>query len=42
MRIVMSISHRISVMAFGELIADGTPDEVQANRAVQRAYLGAR
>jgi branched-chain amino acid transport system ATP-binding protein len=42
MRIVMSISDRISVMAFGELIAEGTPDEVQANRAVQRAYLGGR
>jgi branched-chain amino acid transport system ATP-binding protein len=42
MRIVMSISHRISVMAFGELIAEGTPDEVRENRLVQRAYLGAR
>jgi branched-chain amino acid transport system ATP-binding protein len=42
MRIVMSISDRISVMAFGELIAEGTPDEVRENREVQRAYLGAR
>jgi branched-chain amino acid transport system ATP-binding protein len=42
MRIVMSISDRISVMAFGELIAEGTPDEVRDNPAVQRAYLGAR
>jgi len=42
MRIVMSISHRISVMAFGELIAEGTPDEVRAHAGVQRAYLGAR
>jgi branched-chain amino acid transport system ATP-binding protein len=42
MRIVMSISDRISVMAFGELIAEGTPDEVRENQAVQRAYLGAR
>jgi branched-chain amino acid transport system ATP-binding protein len=42
MRIVMSISDRISVMAFGELIAEGTPDEVRSNREVQRAYLGAR
>ena len=42
MRVVMSISDRISVMAFGELIAEGTPDEVRENRAVQRAYLGVR
>jgi branched-chain amino acid transport system ATP-binding protein len=42
MRIVMSISNRISVMAFGELIAEGTPDEVRDNRDVQQAYLGAR
>jgi branched-chain amino acid transport system ATP-binding protein len=42
MRIVMSISDRISVMAFGELIAEGTPDEVRKDPAVQRAYLGSR
>jgi len=42
MRIVMSISDRISVMAFGQLIAEGTPDEVRDNRDVQRAYLGGR
>jgi branched-chain amino acid transport system ATP-binding protein len=42
MRIVMSISDRISVMAFGELIAEGTPDEVRSDPAVQRAYLGGR
>jgi branched-chain amino acid transport system ATP-binding protein len=42
MRIVMSISDRISVMAFGEIIAEGTPDEVRENRDVQRAYLGTR
>jgi branched-chain amino acid transport system ATP-binding protein len=42
MRVVMSISDRISVMAFGELIAEGTPDEVRENRDVQRAYLGVR
>jgi len=42
MRVVMSISDRISVMAFGELIAEGTPAEVRDNKAVQRAYLGVR
>jgi len=42
MRVVMSISDRISVMAFGEVIAEGTPHEVRENRDVQRAYLGGR
>ena len=42
MRIVMAISDRISVMAVGEVIAEGTPDEVRENRDVHRAYLGTR
>jgi branched-chain amino acid transport system ATP-binding protein len=42
MHIVMSISDRISVMSFGQLLAEGTPDEIRGNEAVQRAYLGVR
>jgi branched-chain amino acid transport system ATP-binding protein len=40
MDIIMSVSDRISVMHFGNLIADGTPEEIQRNPEVRRAYLG--
>ncbi len=39
--LVMSISDIIHVQNFGETIAVGTADEVQHNRAVIEAYLGA-
>jgi branched-chain amino acid transport system ATP-binding protein len=40
MDIIMSVSDRISVMHFGNLIAEGTPAEIQKNADVRRAYLG--
>ncbi len=40
MDIIMNVSDRISVMHFGSLIAEGTPEEIQKNPAVRRAYLG--
>jgi len=40
MRFVMGICERITVMDFGEVIARGTPKEIQANPRVVEAYLG--
>lgn len=40
MDLVMTISDRIDVLNYGELLCSGTPDVVRTNERVQEAYLG--
>ncbi|MFK5986250.1 MAG: ABC transporter ATP-binding protein [Pseudomonadota bacterium] len=40
MHVVFSLADKISVLAQGTIIAEGTPDEIKGNPVVQEAYLG--
>ncbi len=42
MKLVMGISDRVLVLHHGELLAEGTPDEIRRDETVKRVYLGQR
>jgi branched-chain amino acid transport system ATP-binding protein len=39
MRVVMELAHRITVLHYGEVLAEGTPAEIQRNPKVLEVYL---
>jgi ABC-type branched-subunit amino acid transport system ATPase component len=41
MRVIMNMAEKIYCLAHGELLAEGTPDEIQNDQRVIDAYLGA-
>jgi branched-chain amino acid transport system ATP-binding protein len=42
MEIVMELAERVTVLHLGQVLAEGTPDEIAANADVQRVYLSGR
>ena len=41
MRVIMNMADKVYCLAHGEMLASGSPDDVQNNQRVIDAYLGA-
>jgi branched-chain amino acid transport system ATP-binding protein len=41
MRVIMSLAQKIFCLAHGQMLADGTPEQIKNNKHVIDAYLGA-
>ena len=39
MQVVMELCHRITVLHYGRVLAEGTPEEIQQNPKVLEVYL---
>lgn len=40
MNVVFSLAKRVVVLYFGEIVAEGTPEQIQGNQRVREIYLG--
>ncbi len=42
MDVVFSISDRVTVLHYGEILATGSPKEIREDQEVKKAYLGSK